>query len=44
VLGGRFVEQRYAGNFMGQPFSGLGYTGYDNYRKKYIGSWMDPPP
>lgn len=41
VLGGRFVEQRYEGSFMGQPFSGLGYTGYDNYKKKYIGTWMD---
>src|SRR6185503_20208185 len=41
VLGGRFVEQRYEGTFMGQPFSGLGYTGYDNFKKKYIGSWMD---
>jgi uncharacterized protein DUF1579 len=41
VLGGRFVEQRHEGNFMGQPFSGLGYTGYDNYKKKYVGTWMD---
>ena len=41
VLGGRFVEQRYDGTFMGQPFSGVGYTGYDNFKKKYIGSWMD---
>lgn len=41
VLGGRFVEQRYQGNFMGQPFTGLGYTGYDNYKKKYVSTWMD---
>jgi hypothetical protein len=41
VLGGRFVEQRHEGSFMGQPFSGVGYTGYDNYKKKYIGTWMD---
>jgi hypothetical protein len=41
VLGGRFVEQRYEGNFMGQPFSGVGYTGYDNLKKKYVGTWMD---
>jgi hypothetical protein len=41
VLGGRFVEQRYEGTFMGQPFSGVGYTGYDNYKKKYVGTWMD---
>ena len=41
VLGGRFVEQRYEWNFMGQPFSGVGYTGYDNFKKKYVGTWMD---
>src|SRR6476620_10491158 len=26
---------------MGQPFSGIGYTGYDNVMKKYVGTWMD---
>ncbi|HYK90591.1 MAG TPA: DUF1579 domain-containing protein [Acidobacteriota bacterium] len=41
VLGGRFLEQRFEGEFMGMPFSGLGYSGYDNYKKKYIGVWMD---
>jgi hypothetical protein len=41
VLGGRFVEQRFEGKAMGQPFSGIGYTGYDNYKKKYVGAWMD---
>jgi hypothetical protein len=41
VLGGRFVEQRVEGTAMGQPFSGIGYTGYDNYKKKYVGSWTD---
>jgi len=41
VLGGRFVQQRFDGTFMGQPFSGIGYTGYDNVRHTYIGTWMD---
>ncbi|HTO76894.1 MAG TPA: DUF1579 domain-containing protein [Thermoanaerobaculia bacterium] len=41
VLGGRFLETKYQGTFMGQPFSGIGYTGYDNVTKKYIGTWMD---
>jgi hypothetical protein len=26
---------------MGQPFSGIGYTGYDNYKKAYVGTWID---
>jgi hypothetical protein len=41
VLGGRFVEQHVEGTSMGQPFSGIGYTGYDNYKRKYVGAWMD---
>jgi hypothetical protein len=41
VLGNRYVEQRAEGQMMGQPFSGIGYTGYDNYKKKYVGTWMD---
>ena len=41
ILGGRFVEQKFAGSFMGQPFNGIGYTGYDNVKKQYWGSWMD---
>ncbi len=41
VLGGRFVREEFQGEFGGMKFQGLGYTGYDNYKKKYVGSWMD---
>lgn len=41
VLGGRWLESKFRGDMMGQPFEGLGYTGYDNYTKKYMGTWMD---
>jgi uncharacterized protein DUF1579 len=41
VLGGRWIQQTYAGKFMGKPFSGIGYTGYDNVKKQYVGTWMD---
>lgn len=41
MLGGRFLEQRYEGTFMGMPFSGIGYTGFDNYKKRYVSVWMD---
>ncbi|MGH9367073.1 MAG: DUF1579 domain-containing protein [Thermoanaerobaculia bacterium] len=41
ILDGRWIEQRYEGTFMGQPFTGIGYTGYDNYKKKYVSTWMD---
>jgi hypothetical protein len=41
VLGGRFVREEVQGEFGGMKFQGLGYTGYDNFKKKYVGTWMD---
>jgi len=41
VLGGRWIQETFNGNFMGMPFSGIGYTGYDNIKKQYVGTWMD---
>ena len=40
-MGCRFLEVLFVGTFMGQLFTGLGYTGYDNVTKKYVGTWMD---
>ena len=41
VMGGRYLQQSFKGNFMGMPFEGMGYTGYDNVKKQYWGTWMD---
>ncbi|MCI0365795.1 MAG: DUF1579 domain-containing protein [Phycisphaerales bacterium] len=41
VLDGRFVQSEFTGSFENEPFIGIGYTGYDNIQKKYIGSWID---
>jgi hypothetical protein len=41
ILGGRFVRENFTGEFGGMKFQGLGYTGYDNIKKKYVGTWMD---
>ena len=41
ILGGRYLEQRYEGAMMGQPFSGIGVTGFDNYKKKFVSTWID---
>lgn len=41
VLGGRFLRQELKGELMGMPYEGIGYTGYDNYNKKYVGFWID---
>jgi hypothetical protein len=40
-LGGRYLLQKFHGTMMGQPFEGMGYTGYDNAQKKYVSTWMD---
>lgn len=41
VMGGRFVQQEFKGEFMGKAFHGLAFTGYDNTRKKYNSFWID---
>ncbi len=41
LLGGRFVQQNFKGEFGGAKFEGVGITGYDNAQKKYVGVWMD---
>lgn len=41
ILGGRFLQDRHKGEMFGQPFEGLGLTGYDNFKKKYVAAWMD---
>jgi len=41
IMGGRYLQQTFHGEMMGQPFEGMGYTGYDNVTQKYIGFWMD---
>jgi hypothetical protein len=41
ALGDRYVQVKFDGVFMGETFTGLGYTGYDNVSKKYMSSWMD---
>ena len=45
IHGGRFIIERFKGEIdFGtgpQPFEGLGLTGYDNFRKQFIGVWCD---
>ena len=52
VLGGRYIQERMTSTLMlpdpenpaamkSVPYEGLGFTGYDNYRNVYVGSWMD---
>ena len=41
AMGGRFVVEHTQGSFSGMPFEGHGVSGYDNIKRKYVGSWMD---
>jgi hypothetical protein len=41
IMDGRYVHEEFAGDFMGMPFHGIGVTGYDNTRKKYLSTWID---
>ena len=50
VLDGRFIMQESkgemampsaTGEMTRTPYNGMGFTGYDNYRNVYVGSWMD---
>lgn len=41
VLDGRYLKQTIEANMMGQPFTGMGLTGYDRYGKVYQMVWMD---
>ena len=40
-LKGRFVREEFSGEFMGKPFHGLSFTGYDNTKQKYNSVWID---
>ena len=41
ILGGRFLQEDFKGEFMSMPFQGMGLTGYDKMKQKYVGMWID---
>lgn len=41
IMDGRFLEQTATGESMGQPFKGLGLTGFDNIKGEYSSIWID---
>jgi hypothetical protein len=40
-LNGRFLREEFKGEFMGKPFRGLSFMGYDNVKEKYNNVWID---
>lgn len=41
ILGGRYLQQTVKSDMMGMQMEGIGFTGYDNIKKKFVGAWMD---
>ena len=41
IMGDRYLDETYTGNFMGMPFEGHGTMAYDNVQKKYLSTWID---
>jgi hypothetical protein len=41
IMGGRILEQKFNASFMGMPYEGAGYSGYDNVKQRYWATWMD---
>ncbi|MBI5648663.1 MAG: DUF1579 domain-containing protein [Ignavibacteriae bacterium] len=40
-LGGRYLKQEMNATMMQMPYHGFGVFGYDNFKKKYTGFWID---
>ena len=41
LMDGRYSQEVTSGQVMGQPFSGMGITGYDNVLGKFVSTWID---
>jgi len=41
LMDGRYIQESNTSVMMGQPFSGMGVTGYDNVIGKYVSTWID---
>lgn len=41
LLDGRFLQQEFTGELMGQRYSGVGIIAYDNLRQRYVSTWID---
>ncbi len=39
IIGGRYVQMRYEGPFMGGAFEGAGHIAYDNFTKSFQRTW-----
>jgi hypothetical protein len=41
IMGGRYLADHVEGTTMGQPFTGMGLTGYNNVEERFEATWVD---
>lgn len=41
ILGGNFLQQRFFGQMGDKKYEGIGVSGYDTAKEKYVGTWKD---
>lgn len=41
IMGGRYLHEKFEGDFAGMKFQGLGISGYDANKKKFVSAWID---
>lgn len=41
IFDGRVLREDFTGEYQGQPYIGIGHTGYDNVTGEYWSTWMD---
>lgn len=41
LFDGKWLAEDFKGTMMGMPFRGFSLTGYDNFRREYVGIWVD---
>jgi hypothetical protein len=41
LFDGRYLQQEYTNEMMGNPFAGVNLIGYDNHTKKYVSTRID---
>jgi hypothetical protein len=41
LFDGRYLHQEFKGDMMGTPFTGVGLTGFDNQKQRYVSTWID---